>query len=211
MRLFDRFCAAALFVLAIVDCLLVPRTYTGRIWIFGTGLALMFTSMLNLLRIRNDREVRSLRLFCITANVTMLVFVIALIASIGKSRTLQHLRYPWWERCCWRRLRFLWERALDPVSGVQWRCDVRSQGPSPRQEKCCNRRDRRCAEGFSQGSAKRRQSQFSLHRFIGKAFEGNALFRYHCLRPDQSWKSDSGSRTFGRRSQTTNWEFKRVT
>jgi hypothetical protein len=94
MNLLDQFCAAALFVLAIVDCLLVPRTYTGRIWILGTGLALLFTGMLNLLRIRNDREVRSLRLFCITANVTMLVFVIALIASIGKSRTLQHPQVP---------------------------------------------------------------------------------------------------------------------
>jgi hypothetical protein len=89
MTFFDRLCAAMLFILAIVDCLLVPRTYTGRIWIFGTGLALLFTAMLNVLRIRN-RGVRGLKLSCITANVTMLVFVIALMASIGKSRTLQH-------------------------------------------------------------------------------------------------------------------------
>jgi hypothetical protein len=46
--------------------------------------------MLNVLRLRNGRGVRGLRLFCITANVTMLVLAIALIASIGKSRTLQH-------------------------------------------------------------------------------------------------------------------------
>jgi hypothetical protein len=90
MNLFDRFCATALFLLAIADCLLVPRTYTGRIWIFGTGLALLFTAMLNLLRIRNGRGVKGLKLFCITANLTMLLFVIALMASIGKSRTLQH-------------------------------------------------------------------------------------------------------------------------
>jgi hypothetical protein len=90
MNLFDRLCAGILFILAIVDCLLVPRTYTGRIWIFGTGLALLFTAMLNFLRIRNVRGVKGLRLFCITANVTMLVFVSALIASIGKLRTLQH-------------------------------------------------------------------------------------------------------------------------
>ncbi len=50
--------------------------------------------MLNLLRIRNGRGVKGLRLFCITANVTMLVFAIALIASIGKSRTLQHPQIP---------------------------------------------------------------------------------------------------------------------
>jgi hypothetical protein len=46
--------------------------------------------MLNVLRIRNRREVRGLKLFCITANATMVVFVIALMASIGKSRTLEH-------------------------------------------------------------------------------------------------------------------------
>jgi hypothetical protein len=94
MKLFDQFCAIALSLLAIVDCLLVPRTYTGRIWIFGTGLALLFTAMLNLLRIRNQRGVRGLRLFCITANVTMLTFVTALMASIGKARTLQHAQIP---------------------------------------------------------------------------------------------------------------------
>jgi hypothetical protein len=90
MRLFDKLCAGALFILAIVDCLLVPRTYTGRIWIFGTGLALLFTAMLNLLRFRNGYGVQGLRLFCIAANLTMLVFVIALLASIGKSCTSQH-------------------------------------------------------------------------------------------------------------------------
>jgi hypothetical protein len=94
MKPFDQFCAVAIFLLSIVDCLLVPRTYTGRIWIFGTGLALLFTAMLNLLRIRNGRGVLGLKLFCITANVTMLVFAIALMASIGKARTLQHLQIP---------------------------------------------------------------------------------------------------------------------
>jgi hypothetical protein len=94
MKLIDRLCAGILFVLAIVDCLLVPRTYTGRIWIFGTGLALLFTAMLNLLRIRNGPGVKGLKLFCITANVTMLVFAIALMASIGQSRTLQHPQIP---------------------------------------------------------------------------------------------------------------------
>ncbi len=94
MKLFDRICAGALFVLAIVDCLLVPKTYTGRIWIFGTGLALLFTAMLNVLRIRNGGGVKGLKLFCLTANVTMFVFVIALMASVGKSRTLQHPQIP---------------------------------------------------------------------------------------------------------------------
>jgi len=94
MKILDRLVAGILFVLAIVDCLLVPRTYTGRIWIFGTGLALLFTAMLNVLRIRNGGAVKGLRLFCITANVTMLVFAISLMASIGKLRTLQHPQVP---------------------------------------------------------------------------------------------------------------------
>ncbi len=94
MKLFDRVCAGVLFILAIVDGLLVPKNYTGRIWIFGTCLALLFMAMLNVLRIRNGRGVKGLKLFCITANVTMLVLVIALIASIGKARTLQHPQIP---------------------------------------------------------------------------------------------------------------------
>jgi len=94
MTFVDRFCAGTIFILAIVDCLLVPRTYTGRIWIFGTGLALLFTAMLNVLRVRNDSLVRGLELFCVTANVAMLLFVVALMASIGKSRTLANPQVP---------------------------------------------------------------------------------------------------------------------
>jgi hypothetical protein len=94
MRRFDELCAGIMFLLAIADCLLVPRSYTGRIWIFGTGLALLFTAMLNLLRIRNAPGVKGLKLFCCTANVSVLVLVIALMASIGKSRTLQHPQVP---------------------------------------------------------------------------------------------------------------------
>jgi len=90
----DRLCAGVLFVLAIIDCLLVPRTYTGRIWIFGTGLALLFTAMLNLQRIRNDGVVKGLKLFCITANLVMLAFAIALMASIGISRTVANPQVP---------------------------------------------------------------------------------------------------------------------
>ncbi len=94
MKLFDRLCAGVLFILAIEDGLLVPKNYTGRIWIFGTCLALLFTAMLNGLRIRNGPGVKGLKLFCITANVTMLVLGVALIVSIGKILTLQHPQIP---------------------------------------------------------------------------------------------------------------------
>ena len=94
MKLLDPLCAGILFLVAIVDCLLVPKTYVGRIWIFGTGLALLFTAMFNVLRLRNGLGVRGLKLFCITANAAMFTFTIGLIASIGKSRTLQHEQIP---------------------------------------------------------------------------------------------------------------------
>jgi hypothetical protein len=94
MKLFDQLCVTALLAISIVDGLLVPRTYTGRIWIFGTMLALLFTCLLNILRIRNGRDVRGLKLSCITANVTMLVFAVALMASIGTTRTLQRPQVP---------------------------------------------------------------------------------------------------------------------
>jgi hypothetical protein len=94
MKILDTLCAWVLFVVALLDCLTVPRTYTGRIWIFGTGLALLFTAMLNLLRIRNDAVVVYLRPFCFTANIAMLTFALGLIASIGKARTLQHFQIP---------------------------------------------------------------------------------------------------------------------
>jgi|ERR1700677_4724382 hypothetical protein len=94
MNILDLLCAGTLFVLPIVDCLFVPRTYTGRIWILGTLLAVLFTAMLNVLRIRNGRGVQGLKLSCVAANVTMLVFAIALMASIGKSRTLHNPQVP---------------------------------------------------------------------------------------------------------------------
>ena len=94
MNIFDRLCAGALFALAIVDCLSVPRTYTGRIWIFGTLLALLFTAMLNWVRIRNAGDVPGLRLSCIAANITMLVFAVSLMASIGRVRSLANPQVP---------------------------------------------------------------------------------------------------------------------
>jgi hypothetical protein len=90
MKVLDRLCAGTLFLLAIVECLLVPKTYTGRIWILGTDLAVLFTAMLNVLRIRNGYVVQGLKMFCIAGNMTMLVFFVALMASIGRALTLRN-------------------------------------------------------------------------------------------------------------------------
>jgi hypothetical protein len=94
MRPLDRACAGALFLLAVVECWLVPRSYTSRLWIFGTGLALLFTAIANLLRLRNGYSVRGLRFFCIGANVMMLAGAVALIVSIGWPRTMANLQVP---------------------------------------------------------------------------------------------------------------------
>jgi uncharacterized protein (TIGR00251 family) len=94
MKFFDLLCAGSLFLLAIAASFLIPKTYTGRIWIFGTDLAVLFAAMLNLLRIQNGSAVRGLKLFCITSNVSMLAFFLALMASIGLSRTLSNAQIP---------------------------------------------------------------------------------------------------------------------
>ena len=82
------------FLLAIAASFLIPKTYTGRIWIYGTDLALLFAAMLNLLRIQNGATVRGLKMFCITSNVALLAFFVSLMVSIGISRTLSNAPIP---------------------------------------------------------------------------------------------------------------------
>jgi hypothetical protein len=86
MKFLDRACAGALFLVAIVECWRVPPKYPGRLWIFGSGLALLFTAMLNLLRLRAGSRVPGLRLFCIGANTMTLAWLLSLIASIGAAQ-----------------------------------------------------------------------------------------------------------------------------
>jgi hypothetical protein len=92
-RFFDLLCAGALFLLAVAASMLIPKTYTGRIWIYGTDLALLFAAMLNLLRIQNA-SMRGVRMFCITANVAMVAFFVSLMVSIGLSHTLANAQIP---------------------------------------------------------------------------------------------------------------------
>jgi hypothetical protein len=94
MKVIDRLCAGALFLLGTLHCLLTPRSMTGRLWFFGTGLAMLFTAMLNWLRIRNGYRVQGLKVFCISANVLLLAFTLWLIASIGLSSTLHNPQVP---------------------------------------------------------------------------------------------------------------------
>jgi hypothetical protein len=92
-RFLDLLCAGAIFLLAVAASMLIPKTYTGRIWIYGTDLALLFTAMLNLLRIQNA-SMRGVKVFAITANFAMSAFFVALMASVGLSQTLSNAQIP---------------------------------------------------------------------------------------------------------------------
>lgn len=92
IRFLDLLCAGGLFLLAIAASMLIPKTYTGRIWIYGTNLALLFAAMLNLLRIQHASGIA--RVFCMIANVAMLAFFVAVMASIGLSETLANAQIP---------------------------------------------------------------------------------------------------------------------
>ncbi len=94
MKFVDLLCAGALFLMAIAASFLIPKTYAGRIWIYGTDLALLFAAMLNLLRIQNGPEMRGVKLFCITSNIAMLAFFVALMVSIGLSTTIANAQIP---------------------------------------------------------------------------------------------------------------------
>ena len=89
----DLLCAGALFLLAIAGSMLIPKTYTGRVWMYGTDLALLFVAMLNLLRIQNA-SMRGVKMFSITANFAMSALFISLMVSIGLSRTLSNAEIP---------------------------------------------------------------------------------------------------------------------
>ena len=93
VRFLDLVCAGAMFLVAIAASLFIPKIYTGRIWIFGTDLALLFAAMLNLLRIQNE-SMRGVRAFCITANFSMTAFFVALLVSIGLSRMVSYAPIP---------------------------------------------------------------------------------------------------------------------
>jgi hypothetical protein len=92
-RFFDLLCAGALFLVAVAASMFIPKTYTGRIWIYGSNLALLFSAMLNLLRIQNA-SMRGVRIFSITANIGMSAFLVALMVSIGLSQTLSNAQIP---------------------------------------------------------------------------------------------------------------------
>jgi len=92
-QLLDLLCAGVLFLLAVAGSMLIPKTYAGRIWIYGTDLALLFAAMLNLLRIQNA-SMRGVKIFSITANFALSALLVALMVSMGPSRILSNAEIP---------------------------------------------------------------------------------------------------------------------
>ena len=92
-QLFDMLCAGGLFLLAVAGSMLIPKTYAGRIWIYGTDLAVLFAAMLNLLRIQNA-SLRGVKIFSITANFALSALFVSLMVSMGPSRILSNAEIP---------------------------------------------------------------------------------------------------------------------
>jgi hypothetical protein len=92
-QLLDLLCAGALFLLAVAGSMLIPKTYAGRIWIYGTDLALLFAAMLNLLRIQNP-SMRAVKMFSITANLALSALFVSLMVSMGPSRIVANAEIP---------------------------------------------------------------------------------------------------------------------
>ncbi len=85
MKRLDQALAWVLTVLGIIHCALTPLGYRSltlaAVWFFGTGTALIFAGLLNMIRIRHGRGLASLRSACIAANA--LTFVVAAAAAWG--------------------------------------------------------------------------------------------------------------------------------
>lgn len=92
-QLVDLLFAGTLFLLPVAGSMLIPKTYVGRVWMYGTNLALLFAAMLNLLRIQNP-SMRGVKMFSITANFALSALFISLMVSIGLSRTLSNAEVP---------------------------------------------------------------------------------------------------------------------
>ena len=92
-QLLDLLCAGVLFLLAVAGSMLIPKTYTGRVWIYGTDLALLFAAMLNLLRLQNA-TLRGVKIFSIIANFALAALFVSLMVSMGLSRIVSNAEIP---------------------------------------------------------------------------------------------------------------------
>ena len=92
MRVFDWICAVVAFALGVVHCALTPAIYRAfslsALWFFGTGLALIFVGMLNVLRLTGP-DAPLLRVFCIAANASVLLLAVLFALKVNLAHNPQ--------------------------------------------------------------------------------------------------------------------------
>jgi hypothetical protein len=92
MKVFDWICALVVFALGVVHCALTPVIYRGfsqsALWFFGTGLALVFAGMLNVLRLKGPAA-PLLRAFCIAANASLVLLAVLFALKVNLAHNPQ--------------------------------------------------------------------------------------------------------------------------
>jgi len=83
MKYVDEACAWLIFVAGVAHIVLL-EVFHWRGGVLDTGLLFIFAAMFNLLRIRNGYTVKLLKVFCVGANVSALVFEIARWNMLGR-------------------------------------------------------------------------------------------------------------------------------
>jgi hypothetical protein len=84
MEYLDETCAWLIF-LAGISHIVVTEIFHPRGVVLDTGLLWVFVAMFNLLRIRNSYTVKLLKVFCLGANVSALMFEIARWQMSGRA------------------------------------------------------------------------------------------------------------------------------
>lgn len=87
MRYLDEACAWLIFLVGVTHIVLT-EVFHWRGSVLDTGLLYIFVAMFNLLRIRNGYTVRLLKVFCLGANVSALMFEIGRWNMFGRSSFL---------------------------------------------------------------------------------------------------------------------------
>lgn len=92
MRILDWICAVIVTALGVVHCAFTPIAYRSftlsAVWFFGTGLALIFAGMLNVLRLKGPSS-PLLHTFSIIANASLLVVALLFAVKAGLTRNPQ--------------------------------------------------------------------------------------------------------------------------
>ena len=88
MKYLDEACAWLIFLAGVIHIVLT-EVFHWRGSVLDTGLLYIFVAMFNLLRIRNGYTVNLLKVFCLGANASALMFEIGRWNMLGRSSFLE--------------------------------------------------------------------------------------------------------------------------